>query len=536
MAWATTIARLTGYFRAVLLVAALGNGLHADLFSVANTIPNMLVVLLGAGVFNAVLVPQLVRAHREGDGSAYVNQVITLFGALLMVATVALTAAAPLVLRVFLSPSLTEPALADQYRSAVALAYCCLPQIFFYGVFALVGQILNSRGVFGPMMWAPVLNNIVAIAVLGTYLGTFGSDAARCGAYSGTQVLLLGVGTTLGVLVQCLALLPSLRSAGIRYRPTVRLASPRMRTTLRLGAWTMAVVLTNQVVYAVIVRLASGGTTAGADCSTGASGSGTGYTIYSSAYLLIMAPHAIATVSLMTATLPGLAALAATGERRELARRLAASLRLVMAVIVPIATLIVLLAPAIADLVWGYGTGAGSSQLFAPTLACFAIALVCFTAHYVALRGLYALEANQAVLGLQIVIGTVNLVLAVLLVAGTDRTLTAPALASAYAVAYGVGSVLSWSLLARRLDARQYWRTRAALVRIGLCSCLGAIGCLVTVRTASGHWIVEATSKTAELLTAGAATAVFLAAYLSLARALRLPELQMLRGALSSRR
>lgn len=130
---ATTVARLTGYGRSVLLVAALGNGLHADVFAIANTIPNMLVVLLGAGVFDAVLVPRLVRAHRSGDGAAYVNQVITLFGAVLVVATAMLTFAAPLVLRVFVSSALTRPELADQYQSAVALAFYCLPQIFFCG-------------------------------------------------------------------------------------------------------------------------------------------------------------------------------------------------------------------------------------------------------------------------------------------------------------------------------------------------------------------------------------------------------------------
>jgi putative peptidoglycan lipid II flippase len=191
MALATTFARLTGYGRSVLLVAALGNGLHADVFSIANTVPNMLVVLLGAGIFNAVLVPQLVRAHLSGVGPGFVNQVITLFGAILLTATVVITLAAPLVLQMFVSPALTRPDLADQYRSAIALAFFCLPQIFFYGVFALLGQILNSRGVFGPMMWAPILNNMVAIGVLVAYLDVYGSGAARCSGYTRGQELLL---------------------------------------------------------------------------------------------------------------------------------------------------------------------------------------------------------------------------------------------------------------------------------------------------------------------------------------------------------
>ncbi|RNL75504.1 murein biosynthesis integral membrane protein MurJ [Nocardioides marmorisolisilvae] len=529
MALATTAARLTGYGRSILLVAALGNGLHADVFAIANTIPNLLVVLLGAGVVNAVLVPQLVRAHRSGDGPEYVNQVITLFGAVLLAATVAVTLAAPLVLRAFVTTALTRPELADQYRSAVALAFCCLPQIFFYGVFALLGQILNSRGVFGPMMWAPVLNNLVAIGVLATYLGTFGTSTTRCGGYSDGQVLLLGLGTTLGVVVQCAALVPYLRRAGIHYRPTLRLLSPRMRTTLRLGGWTIAVVLTNQVVYAGIVRLATSGT-AGAGCAGGSAG--TGYTIYSSAYLLIMAPHAVVTVSLMTASLPGLALLASSDDRHELAARLTSALRLVMLAIVPVSVLLALLSPSVADLVWGYGTGTGSSQLFAPTLACFAVALLFFTAHYVALRGLYALEANRVILGIQAVIGVVDLGLAVVLVGATDRALTAPALATAYAVAYAVGSALSWSALRRRLGVGSARPAAGTLTRIGLSAALAAIICLLAVRLTTGQWVLSPTSKADALLLTAAEVAVFGSVFLAAARTLRVPELRVLATAL----
>jgi putative peptidoglycan lipid II flippase len=308
--------------------------------------------------------------------------------------------------------------------------------------------------------------------------------------------------------------------------------SPRIRTTLRLGAWTVAVVAANQVVYTVIVRLATGGTAASSDCSADGEGSGTGYTIYSSAYLLTMAPHAIVTVSLMTASLPGLAVLASTGRPRELARRLAASLRLVMAAIVPVAALIVLLSPAVADLVWGYGTGASTSGLFAPTLACFAIALLFSTAHYVALRGLYALEANKVILGIQVVVGLVNLGLAVVLVKLTDRAMTAPALAVAYTVAYAVGSALSWSVLGHRLGTSEHRQNLGAIARIGLCAAVAVSGCLGLVLVATGHPIVQPTSKATTLVRAGVTTAVFLSLFFGTAGAIRLPELQTLRAAL----
>lgn len=535
MALGTTVARLTGYLRSILLVAALGNALHADVFAIANTIPNMLVVLLGAGIFNAVLVPQIVRADMRGEGAAYLNQVITLFGALLLVATLLLTLAAPWVMTLFLSPELAQPQLASQHHAAIVFAYCCLPQVFFYGIFALVGQILNSREVFAPMMWAPVLNNVVAVGVLGTYLGTYGVVTDRCGGYSAGQALLLGIGMTSGVVVQCLALVPYLRRAGIRYRPTARLLSPGIRATIRLGAWTLAVVLVNQLAYGVVVRLASAGTAAVGGCAAGSSAAGTGYTIYSSAYLLIMAPHAVVTVSLMTASLPGLAAVAASGRLRELGERLSWALRLVMVVIVPGVALLEVLAPTMSDLVWGYGAGAGSSSRFAPTLMCFGAALVFFTGHYVALRGLYALGATSAVFGVQSVIAAANVGLAVVLVRLTGPAMTAPALASAYGVAYAIGSLISWTLLHRRLGTIERRRTLAGLARVSACAGLAAVGCASLLYAVSGQLLAGPGSKIEALAVAASTTLLFTGLFVLSSCVVHVPELGRLVRMLAGR-
>jgi len=176
MATGTVFSRASGYVRNLLLAAAIGNGLHADLFNIGNTIPNMLYILLAGGVFNAVLVPQLVRAgkHDPDGGEAYTNRVITLALLFLGVVTVILVIAAPLVMRLYLNGAYDAPALAAQRDSAIAFARWCLPQVFFYGMFALLGQVLNARGRFGPMMWAPIANNVISIAVLVVYLLVFG--------------------------------------------------------------------------------------------------------------------------------------------------------------------------------------------------------------------------------------------------------------------------------------------------------------------------------------------------------------------------
>ncbi|MEJ7796412.1 MAG: lipid II flippase MurJ, partial [Nocardioides sp.] len=158
MAAGTTVSRLSGFVRSALLIAALGNGLHAELFNVANTVPNMLYILLAGGVFNAVLVPQLVRSMKSDPdgGEAYTNRIITLAAMFLGTVTVLLVLAAPWLMQLFLADAYNRPDLDAQQASVVDFARWCLPQVFFYGMFVLVGQILNARGRFGPMMWAPI--------------------------------------------------------------------------------------------------------------------------------------------------------------------------------------------------------------------------------------------------------------------------------------------------------------------------------------------------------------------------------------------
>src|SRR5689334_4584160 len=215
MAAGTIVSRLSGFVRGSLLVAALGVSLHADVFNIANTVPNMLYILLAGGVVNAVLVPQLVRAMKNDPdgGEAYTNRIITLAALFLGVVTVLLVVAAPLLMRLFLDPQFYDPARSAQLESVIDFARYCLPQVFFYGMFVLVGQVLNSRGRFGPMMWAPIANNVVAVAVLAAYLIGYGParGAEKQGGFGSGQELLLGLGSTLGIVVQLAVLVPYLR-------------------------------------------------------------------------------------------------------------------------------------------------------------------------------------------------------------------------------------------------------------------------------------------------------------------------------------
>jgi putative peptidoglycan lipid II flippase len=522
MAAGTTVSRLSGFVRSALLVAALGSGLHAELFNVANTVPNMLYILLAGGIFNAVLVPQLVRTMKQDPdgGEAYTNRVVTAAAVFLGVVTVALVVAAPWVMQLFLGAPYDDPELASQRASAIAFARWCLPQVFFYGMFVLAGQILNARGLFGPMMWAPIANNVISVAVLTTYLLVYGPVSDDTAPFTAGQEALLGLGSTLGIVAQLLVLLPFLRKAGFTYRPRFDLRGTGLGHTLRLGIWTVGFVIVNQIAYTVVVKLASSGPASAA--VSGGEQTATGYTVYSFAFLIVMVPHSIITVSLATAVLPRLSAYAAENDRDSLAGTLMIALRSALCVVVPFALLLPVVARDTAHVIWGYGAGRDSYQNFAPTLALFGIGLVFFTVHYLMLRGFFALEQTRTVFWIQCVIALTNIAAAVLLVREATAAQTSPALVLAYATAYLVGAAVSSGVLARALGGiglRSLVRFLVRLVVIAVLSTTAAVGAAWLLRG-----LGEDPALVVALLRALVVTIVDVLVFLLLARLFRLQE------------
>jgi putative peptidoglycan lipid II flippase len=536
MATGTIFSRASGYLRNLLLAAAIGNELHADLFNIGNTIPNMLYILLAGGIFNAVLVPQLVRAQKNDPdrGEAYTNRVITLTVIFLGAVTILLVLAAPLVMRLYLNGAYDDPALAAQRDSAITFARYCLPQVFFYGMFALLGQVLNARGRFGPMMWAPIANNAIAIAVLVLYLFWFGAldSGDGCAAYTSTQALVLGGGATLGIVVQVLVLLPVLRAAGVRFRPRYDFRDSGLGHTFRLGIWTVLFVVVNQVAYTVVIRLASGGTAqstchhlarhAGLAHAQQAAADATGYTVYAAAFLFVMVPHAIITVSLATAILPRLSGKAADGDLAGLAGTLAGTLRTALAVVIPFAFALPLLAFDATKVLFGYGATATTFDHYVPSMILFGPGIVFFTVHYLMLRGFYALELNRTVFFIQCAIGATNVVMAILLVHEATAAQTSPALVIAYGSSYMLGSAVSYVILRGRLGGLE----TQALVRF-LVRALVAAGVSTAIAWAVGQAMPGHTDDVSHVLAAVRVVVlggIDLVLFLLLARVMRISE------------
>ena len=468
MAVASLVSRVTGFVRQLALVTVLGLGVVNDSYTVANTLPNIVYELLLGGVLTSVMVPLLVRAQTEDadGGEAYTRRLLTIAGAALALATLAAMAAAPLLTRLYLGDG-DGPA---NPQLATAFAWLLLPQIFFYGLGALLGALLNTRGVFGPFAWAPVLNNVVVLGVLAVFValpGRISLDPVRMGE---PKLLVLGVGTTLGIVVQALVLLPAVRRTGFRYRPLWGW-DRRLGETGGLALWVVAYVLIGQVGYIVTTRVAAGA----------APGS---VAIYANAWLLLQVPYGVLGVSLLTALMPRMSRAAAEGRTADVVADLALGTRLSAVLLLPVSVLLTLFGTDVGVALFSLGAGAagGGSQRLGAALAASAFGLLPFAVVMLQLRVFYALTDSRTPTLLQLVIVGVKvpLLLAAPALLPPDRVVLG--LVAANGASFVVGAVLGQVLLHRRLGRLGTVGVLAALARMAVAACLAGLVALAAVR------------------------------------------------------
>ncbi|MGC3955155.1 MAG: murein biosynthesis integral membrane protein MurJ [Propionicimonas sp.] len=461
MASGTMVSRVLGLVRNMLLAAALGNtGLQPDVFNVAMLVPNSLYMLLAGGTLNNVLVPQIVRAvtHDEDQGKAFVDRIMTAFLASLAVLAAVLTVAVPWVMTLYASPLRTD---AGAWQNLLLMSYITMPQLFFYGVFFLIGQVLNARDVFGPMMWAPIVNNVVSISVLGVYIATWGTNVAKGATFTDQQIWLLGVGSTLGIVAQTAVLLPFLKKAGFSYRPRFDLKGTGLGRTFHVAKWMVGYVALTSLAQLVVTNLASTASAAG--------GGGPG--AYQNAYLVWILPHSLLTVSLATAMLPAASRSALAGDLAGVTRETDRAVRLATTFLVPASLGLLALAEPITALLYGHGRGSDDYHFVAWALMGFAVGLVPFTIQYLYLRAFYALDNTKTPFLLQIVISGANALLAVAFVMLLDSPETVAArLALSYSVAYFLGWWLTHRALSTKIPELPWRDTLQHLGRLLLAS------------------------------------------------------------------
>nr|WP_234322025.1 murein biosynthesis integral membrane protein MurJ [Streptomyces sp. NRRL B-24720] len=525
MAAGSVVSRATGFIRSAVVVAALGTGLQADGYAVANTVPNILYMLLIGGALNAVFVPELVRAakqHADG-GAAYTDRLLTACAVGLVALTGLAVVGAPLIVAVY------TPYSGDRAELTIALARYCLPQILFYGLFTLLGQVLNARNRFGAMMWTPVLNNLVIIAVFGLYLGVAaGSDTTLTSA----QARLLGWGTTAGIAVQTLALVPALRAAKFRWRLRFDWRGSGLTRPLRSAGWLVMLVLTNQVAYWLVTRLS---TLTGQHAVEQGVAGGVGYTAYSYAYQLWVVPQGIVTVSLVTALMPRMSRAAAEGDLAGVRRDVSYALRTTAAVVVPAAGALFALAPWVMGAVFGYGrTGAADITVMAGMMMAFAPGLIAFSGQYVLSRGFYAMGDTRTPFLLNLVIAGCNAGLSGVAYLMLPARWAVTGMAAAYSVALFAGFAVTAYVLHRRVSGGSgerrpvLWRSPVLWAHARLVVACVPAGAL-------GHGVARACDGAGDVVAAAAGVLVLLGVVGVLARPLRLAEVSAVLAAGRSR-
>ncbi|MFD9306547.1 murein biosynthesis integral membrane protein MurJ [Streptomyces sp. NPDC060048] len=516
MAAGSVVSRATGFVRSAVIVAALGTELLGDGYAVANTVPNILYILLIGGALNAVFVPELVRAAKEHEdgGAAYTDRLITVCAAALLVITAAAVLAAPLIVSAYTGYT------GGQESTTVALARYCLPQILFYGLFTLLGQVLNARGRFGAMMWTPVLNNLVVIAVFGLFLYVSQVSQGGVNGLTASETRLLGIGTTAGIVVQALGLIPSLRAARFRWRPRFDWRGSGLARPLRNAGWLVLLVLTNQLAYWVVTRLS---TATGQRAVDAGLAGGAGYTAYSNAYLLWMVPQGIVTVSLVTALMPRMSAAATDGDLGRVRADVSYALRSSAALVVPAAALFAALAPWVIGSVFEYGrTGAADVAVMAGMLAAFAPGLIAYSAQYVLSRGFYALSDTRTPFFLNLVIATLNAGLSAAAYLLLPPRWAVTGMAAACSVAFAAGAAATAYVLSRRLGprtgSRKQRRTTAVRTHLRLvAACVPA--------AAAGYAAARAADRFGNFAGVVAGTAAIVLVVVVLAGPLRLTEI-----------
>jgi len=462
MAVGTIISRITGVGRDIALVAALGFGTLADVFTLGNTLPNVVYLLIVGGALGAVFVPQLVRhLHDDADGGdAYANRLLTATMLVLLVLAVTAVIAAPFLVDLY------TPSNYSDRENAVATAFArfLLPQIFFYGLYTMLAQVLNSRHHFAMPMFAPIVNNIVVIALFVGFLAIVGTNVTVA-SITDEQIAILGVGTTLGVVLQSLVLIPVLSRVSFKFRPRFDFRGSGLGHTARLAGWTIAMVLANQVALLVAARLA-------ASANILASQEGAieqGLTTYDKAYLVFMLPNSVITISIVTAMLPRMSRAAADGDLRKVGDQLADTARLIGSLIVPAAVALIAFGPIITTLVFSFGAGRGTAAPYTGVVvSLFALGLLPFSLFYMLIRGWYALSDTRSPFFVTVLFSLllVAFMLSLFRIAPTEVKIASLALAES--IAYWLTLVVAWWWLARRVGGLHTRQTSWALAKMML--------------------------------------------------------------------
>jgi len=525
MALGTIISRITGFVRGILIVAVLGTTLLADTYNVANTMPNILYNLLVGGALTAIFIPQLVRSfdHEDG-GDDFASRLITTISLILLVLVSLGMFFAPALVRLY-APEFFTTGFETEQEIAIAFTRYCLPQIFFLGLFTMLGQVANARGSFGPLMWAPIANNLVGIALFGGFL--LFAPGIDISSITSNQVALLGWGTTFSVVVQALVLVPVIRKLGISIKPKLGLSG--LGKSFNLAGWTLVYVLISQLGYLVTVNVA---TSAAVRSAQAGIKTGVGYTPYTYAYYVMLLPYSIVTISIITAILPHISKLALDGKRDEVKAQLIRAIRLVGVITIPSAVAFLLFGPLITQSIF-VGIPNEDSRYIGYVLSALSFGLVAFSINLILIRGFNAFEDTRTQVISILVINIIAVGVSYFCLFFVKNQWVTVGLGVAFSVSYLVGLFVTLGLLKKHVGKLSILEFLGQHVRLLIASLIAMLPLFILTRYVS--WFATDLTRAGELLVV---MVVAFLAFVLTAKLLKVEEISMIRhlGSSMSRR
>ena len=380
LASGTIVSRALGFIRAIVLAAAIGlvGSAGANMFGIANQLPNTIYAIVAGGVLSAIFVPQIVRASvAEDGGAAYINKLLTVCIVLLGLTTVTATLAAPAL--TYLYGTRLDPA---SLQLAIAFAYWCMPQIFFYGLYTVFGEVLNARKVFGPYTWAPVLNNVVGLLGLVVFILVFGANPATgrtASDWTPQMIALLGGTTTLGVVAQALILVAFFKRARLKFSLDWHWRGHGLGTAGKLAGWTFGMLLLTTV--AGIVETNVAGIASNANQASVAA--------LNNAWLVFMLPHSVIAVSIATAYFTRMSEHAARNDMTLVRSDLSGAARGI-GLLITLASLVIIVCSPFIGAVFMPGDPAGITA-FGAIVVAYVIGLLPFSLLFLVQRTFYTL-------------------------------------------------------------------------------------------------------------------------------------------------
>ncbi len=476
MAVASLASRVTGFLRSIMLVAALGTSAVGNAYNSGNNLPNMIYELLLGGVLSSVLIPLLVHAEDEDEdgGLAYTQRLLSIAVAALGAMTLVVVAAAPWIAAIFVHAG-------PQRELTSVFATLLLPEIFFYGLGAMFMAVLNIKHVYGPGAWSPVLNNVVMMVTVLVFWTLPGPKSLNPSTITNPQIVVIGVGTTLGIAAQALVLIPALRRTGFTWQWRFRARDgegDRLKEIGTLAGWVLGYVVVSQLGVSVIQRIGN---------------DNGGFSVFTYADLLFQMPYGILVVSVLTAIMPRLSRAAVRGETAKVIDDLSFGARLSAVALIPVTAGLIVLGPVMGVTLFAYGeTTIAGAHLIGSALAWSAFGLFPFALVMLQLRVFYAMRdgrtptmINAFMVGTKIVLVLVSNEM-FRASQGTDVNKHPSIRAVEWlnistSLSYVVGAIVGHVLLTRRLGLLGFRRVAQTVAQIAVASAIGALAAWAVV-------------------------------------------------------